>query len=363
MGQTGRKRWRAVARLTAMAMAVMVVLMLPIDWVRIGQTATLLAAGMQRPANATQLLGKRQTVLMDGSVSVPSLIPSLSDDVLSSGDDEPTVSVPIVSVSPPAEDGTGGKIVSRAIQSATQAEGIAYRNSSGTAADVAAALQASLTPHFTKTDAPQVLIVHTHTTEGYMTYDAGRYNAVDRERTTDHRRSVCAVGEALKATLATYGIVAIHDTTIHDSPYSGAYTRSAKTVETYLKQYPSIQVVLDLHRDAVMDGNTTMVKPTTSVNGRNAAQIMLIAGVLSTSSLPNPYTSQNLALATQWQQALEQQYGGLARPLSMVGSRYNQHLHAGYLLVEVGSEANTVEESVYSAALLGKTLAELLCEG
>ncbi len=363
MGQIYRRRVAMVVmRGTAVVAAGMLLLALPFDWVRLGQTATLLAAGMQRPRNAVGLLDARhaQATVADSGTFIPSTGSATESDALVSSS-QAEDSVPVLSVAPPAEDGTGGKIVARTITGGRPLQdGIAYRNSSGVSVDIAAALSATLTPRLDKTEAPQVLIVHTHTTEGYMTYDAGRYNAADRERTTDHRRSVCAVGEALKATLASYGIVAIHDTTVHDSPYSGAYTRSAATVEAALAQYPSIQLVLDLHRDALMDGETTLVKPTAAVNGRTAAQIMIIAGVLSTGTLPNPYAKDNLALAAQWQRLLETQYRGLARPLSTVGSRYNQHLHAGYLLVEVGSEANTVEEAVYSATILGKTLAELL---
>ena len=229
--------------------------------------------------------------------------------------------------------------------------------------DIAAALTTKLTPKFTDTDAPQVLIVHTHTTEAYMPYDAGYYNARDRERTTDHARNVCAVGDALVETLTANGIAAIHDTTVHDAPYSGAYNRSAKTVQSYLEKYPSIQVVLDLHRDALMEGQTGLVKPTVTIDGKKAAQMMIIAGALSTDALPNPHWQQNLALAAKWQKLLTARYDGLMRPLSTVGSRYNQHLHAGYLLVEVGSEGNTVAEAEYSGELLGKTLAELLKQG
>ena len=109
-----------------------------------------------------------------------------------------------------------------------------------------------------------------------------------------------------------------------------------------------------------MEGTNGLVKPTVTIDGKKAAQMMIIAGVVGTEALPNPHWEQNLAFAAQWQKLLTERYDGLMRPLSTVGSRYNQHLHAGYLLVEVGSEGNTVDEAVYSAQLLGTTLAELL---
>lgn len=355
------RRLAVAARVGAVLAAVAVVSALPFDWARVGRAATLLAAGLQQPHNAAQVLGERltpdDTAQSEAVMAPPSTTPP--------ADDHTTVytteaqSVP--AVTPPKADGSGGKIYEQKLDTGdTRKYGIATRNSSGKAVDIAAALATELTPTFTDTDAPQVLIIHTHTTEAYMTYDAGYYNAGDRERTTDLARNVCAVGDAMVRTLAAYGIAAIHDTTVHDSPYSGAYTRSAKTVQGYLEQYPSIQVVLDLHRDALMEGESGLVKPTVTIDGKKAAQMMIIAGVLSTDALPNPHWQQNLALAAQWQKTLTDRYDGLMRPLSTVGSRYNQHLHAGYLLVEVGSEGNTVAEAEYSGELLGKTLAELL---
>lgn len=355
------RRLAAAARVGAAICALAALSALPFDWAKMGRTATLLAAGLQQPHNAARVLGDQlspaDTVGTDDALTSHNALPNDGDHTAALPSEE--TSVPVVAA--PKEDGSGGKVYTRKLDGGdTRDYGIAIRNSSGRRVDVAAALKTKLTPTFTDTDAPQVLIVHTHTTEGYMTYDTGYYNAADRDRTADHTRSVCAVGDALVRTLAEYGIVAVHDTTVHDEPYSGAYTRSAKTVERYLNKYPSIQIVLDLHRDALMEGETGLVKPTVTVDGKKAAQMMIIAGVLSTEALPNPHAAQNLALAAQWQKALTDRYDGLMRPLSTVGSRYNQHLHAGYLLVEVGSEGNTVAEAVYSAELLGKTLAELL---
>ena len=127
-----------------------------------------------------------------------------------------------------------------------------------------------------------------------------------------------------------------------------------------MEKYPSIKVVLDIHRDAILRGDTTLVKPTVEVNGRKAAQVMIIAGVVSTEALPHPEWQQNLTLAARWQQRMDAACPGVMRPLYTVASRYNQHLSPGYLLVEVGSEGNTVAEVTYSGQLLGKTLAELL---
>jgi stage II sporulation protein P len=154
--------------------------------------------------------------------------------------------------------------------------------------------------------------------------------------------------------------VAIHDTTVHDSPvYSGAYTRSAEVAAKYLEQYPSIQIVLDLHRDSIEEGGA-VIRPTAVVEGKKAAQMMFVTGVVSTEGLPHPHWEQNLTLSARWQAALDAVSPDLMRPLNLTASRYNQHLAPGWVLVEVGAEGNTIEEAVYSAQILGRTLAQLL---
>ncbi|MBQ8683149.1 MAG: stage II sporulation protein P [Clostridia bacterium] len=357
-------------RVTAAGAVALLLLALPVNWIALGQQLGLTVAGLQQPQTAVSLLGDRLTA--EGTSSAPAMTPPSAEDIPTPGGETyPDLNVqtaaplpaPSVSmISPPGEKGNGGKVVTQTMDTGdTRKNGIATLNRSGTSVDIRAALNRTLSVKWTDTDAPQVLILHTHTTEGYMQYDAGYYNEGDRNRTEDHSRNVCAAGEAIRLVLEQAGITAIHDTTVHDSPiYSGAYTRSAATAETYLKQYPSIRVVLDIHRDAILQGDTTLVKPTAVVNGRKAAQMMLITGVVSTGALPHPEWEQNLTFSTHLQQALGKLSPDLMRPLNTVASRYNQHLSTGWVLVEVGSEGNTVEEAVYAGQLLGQTLADLL---
>ena len=369
----GIKRLRPLLRLLAAAAGTAVLLALPLNWGQVGRTLTLLAAGLRQPEGAATVLAGRltaaekrppaQTIVTPPAATEPAVSePDTGDTTAPQLPDMPAVSQTVLSVTPPGADGSGGKIYELKMPDGEDLlEGIAIQNRSGKAVDIAAALRRELPQRWQDTAEPQVLIIHTHTTEGYMLYDAGYYNAADRARTRDERRNVCAVGEAVKHTLEQAGIGVIHDTTVHDDPqYSGAYSRSAETVQKNLKKYPSIRVVLDLHRDAIMEGDTGLVKPTVKVNGRKAAQMMIIAGVVSTAALPHKNWEQNLTLAARWQQALNEAYPGLMRPLNTVASRYNQQLSTGYLLVEVGSEGNTLAEAVYSGQLLGKTLAELL---
>ena len=357
---------RVCRRLAAVTAAITILAAVyPLSRGSLGARVALIAASLRQPAAAVSWL--EQSLFPTAQTVVPPAALAPVEDPL--GDttaadtpaDAPVAETPTITmISPPGNKGDGGKIIVKKMDTGNRTHGIATLNRSGTAVNVAAALGRELTLQWASTEAPQVLILHTHTTEPYMTYDAGYYNAVDRTRTKDHTKTVCAVGEAVKMSLAAAGITAIHDTTVHDSPvYSGAYTRSAVTAQKYLEQYPTIRVVLDLHRDAVME-NGAMVKPTATVEGKKAAQMMLITGVVSTNALPHPHWQENLTFSARLQQALDGVSPDLMRPLQTVASRYNQHLSPGWVLVEVGSEGNTVEEAVYSGQILGRTLAKLL---
>ena len=202
-----------------------------------------------------------------------------------------------------------------------------------------------------KDSGPQVLIYHTHTTEAFS----------GDTRTTDKTRSVCAVGDQIAKQLQSAGINVLHDTTYHDYPaYDGSYDRSKVTVENYLKKYPGIQVTLDIHRDAMHRSDGTKLKPTVVVDGRKAAQIMIISGCDDTGSLGFPNWEYNLRLALRFQKEVSGKYSGLIRPLSFCPRRYNEDLTKGSLLIEVGTEANTLDEAEYSGTLLGKALAGVL---
>ena len=341
------------------------VVSLPVDWVKLGRDAACIAAGLRQPEGTVRLLDSH---LFDPALSQPEN--PVESPLTDTREDSTRVDLPVLApvttpnitaITPPGNKGTGGTVITRELTTGNrQKSGIATINRSGKSVNIAPFLKKDLPFRFKDTKEPQVLIIHTHTTEGYMTYDAGYYNAGDRDRTKDHRKNVCAVGEAIRLTLEAQGITAIHDTTIHDNPqYTGAYTRSATTAQGILEKYPSIQVVLDIHRDAVLE-NGAVVKPTATVNGRKAAQMMLITGVVSTDALPHPDWRDNLTLSTHLQRALDQVSPDLMRPLNTVASRYNQHLSPGWVLVEVGAEGNTVEEAVYSGQILAHTLADLL---
>lgn len=343
---------------------------LPLNWNGLARQAACLSAGIRQPYGAAAMM---EQSLFDTPVLPTDTVPSAPDDtplyglgadtgLLELPTAAPVVGLPeILSIDPPGNQKNGGKIVTRKMNTGDRSKhGIATVNRSGKKEDIPAALAAKLTQTFADTDAPQVLILHTHTTEGYMTYDGGYYNDGDRDRTRDHRKSVVAVGEAIRLTLEAAGIAAIHDTTVHDQPqYAGSYGRSADTAAAILKQHPTIKVVLDIHRDAILE-NGAVVKPTATVDGKPAAQMMLITGTVDTAALPHPHWRENLALSTHLQAALDKVSPDLMRPLNTVASRYSQYLSPGWVLVEVGGEGNTVAEAVYSGQILAQTLVKLL---
>ncbi len=213
-----------------------------------------------------------------------------------------------------------------------------------------------------KTDgSPQVLIYHTHTTEAYMDKNNGFYYEDWASRTTDNNKNVTQVGDQIAAQLKNAGIGVIHDTTVHDNPsYNGSYKRSADTMQKNLSQYPSIQVTIDIHRDALGSNESGKIKPTFLFNKRKGAQIMIIAGSDPDGTFEFPDWEYNLRFALKLQSTVETLFPGMTRPMYFTDARYNMNKTHGSLLIEVGSDANSINEAKYSGELLGKALVDVL---
>ena len=211
-------------------------------------------------------------------------------------------------------------------------------------------------------DQPQILIIHTHTTEAYAQSGTDVYTATGDARTVDDAYNMIRIGEEVAAVLEEAGWSVVHDTEWYDYPaYSGAYGRSGASVERWLEEYPSIRVVLDLHRDALTASDGTVYKTVTEVDGEKTAQIMLVVGS-DAGGLSHPNWRQNLALAAAVQSGLNEDYPTLARPITLRSSRFNQQLSPGALLVEIGSHGNTLQEALAAARLFAASLAETLGE-
>ncbi len=210
-------------------------------------------------------------------------------------------------------------------------------------------------------DEPQVLILHTHATETYQTWPDLVYDPDFTARTQNTALNMCVVGEKMAEVLNAAGINTLHDTTLHDSPsYTESYDRSYATTQAYLEKYPSIKVVLDVHRDAIEDSDGTRVKPLCTINGEDTAQVMIIAGCDNGSSISLPNWRLNLRFAAAWEEAMESRTPGLTRPVMCAYRYYNQDLTTGSLLIEIGGHANTVAEAVRAGQYAAEALAVLL---
>jgi len=222
---------------------------------------------------------------------------------------------------------------------------ISIQNDSGLTVDINSLMNGYTPPK--KKSEPQILIVHTHATESYIECD---------NRSLDSAKNMVAVGTALKESLESYGFSVVHDPTYHDYPnYNGSYANSLKTIESCLEKYPGIDIVLDLHRDGIEteDGKKLAVK--TEINDMNYAQLMFVAGT-DASGLYHPSWQENLKFAAGLQKTLCGFSESLMRPINLRYERFNQHLTKNSLIIEVGSNGNSLDEAIRSVKLLAKAM-------
>lgn len=208
---------------------------------------------------------------------------------------------------------------------------------------------------------PTVLIYHSHTTEAYSFLDTGYYISSDA-RSNNSARNMVRVGDDLAAYLEKQGFTVIHDRTIHDKDYTKSYDNSRATIEKYLEQYPSIEVTIDVHRDDITYSNKTKVKPTAKINGKKAARMMIISGCEYNRVKNFPDWEENLKFDLQVQNKVNELYPGLMRPILFSERKYNMYETHYSFLLEVGTDANTLDEACYSARLFGNALGQLLNE-
>lgn len=208
-------------------------------------------------------------------------------------------------------------------------------------------------------DSPKVLILHTHATESYTQTAQFSYTPSAAYRTLDTGYNMIRVGQALKEVLEQKGIAVIHDTTLHDYPsYNDAYIQSRKTAQQWLTLYPSISLVIDLHRDAAGDSTVKQLSTGTVVDNTRTAQLMLVVGS-NAGGRQHPNWKTNFALAAKLHAQLEKRFPGICRPISFRTERFNQDLSAGALLIEVGGAGDTLEEALAAAEFLAEGIWDL----
>ncbi len=209
-----------------------------------------------------------------------------------------------------------------------------------------------------ETEGPKILIFHTHSQEAFADSTKG-----------DTSETIVGMGKYLAEQLNAKGIETIHHTGVYDLidgklDRSKAYELSEKGVREILNQYPSIEVVIDLHRDGVRED----LHLVTEIDGKPTGRIMFFNGLSRTKSngdigyLYNPYIQDNLAFSFQMQLASETMYPGLARRIYLKGYRYSLHMMPKSLLIEAGAQTNTVEEMKNTMEVLSNILYKVLVE-
>lgn len=190
-------------------------------------------------------------------------------------------------------------------------------------------------------DGPEILIYHSHSQEGFVDSEEGNLDT-----------TIVGVGDYLTELLEKrYGYRVLHNREVFDlvdgeEDRNRAFTLSGNRVKELMEQYPSIQVILDLHRDGLNEG-THLV---TDINGKPTARFMFFNGLSYSrkngeiSYLPNPYIADNLALTLQLQLKAQEYYPGVTRKIYLKTYRYNLHLCPKAMLVECGAQTNTLEE-------------------
>lgn len=227
---------------------------------------------------------------------------------------------------------------------------IELRNTCGYDVDIDTLLTRPLDWDLTA-DEPSVLILHTHGTESYA--------GTDGYRSREETQNMIAIGSRLSDALKQAGIGVIHDKTMHDADsYNGSYAHARTAIEQYLLQYPSIRLILDIHRDSAEDAEGNQINYTVTTDKGKAAKLMLVMGT-DAGGLNHPAWQDNLSLAFKLHVQLEKKCNTICRPMYLRTSRFNQDLCPGALLVEVGAAGNTQQEAMLATDILAEGLIAL----
>ncbi len=198
----------------------------------------------------------------------------------------------------------------------------------------------------------EILIVHTHGTESY--------NPTDRSEDTES--NIVRVGTEMAKVFEKRGIRVTHSKTMHDIPrFNSSYGKSLITIEQEMKKNPNIKIVLDVHRDAMIADNGDSYKTVCEYNGEKVAQIMFVVGT-DANGLTHPNWKENLKYAMRFQEAINKKCPNLAKPIDLRKERFNQHTSFGTLIIEVGTNGNTLEEAVKGGVLAAEAISDVMSE-
>jgi stage II sporulation protein P len=321
----------------------------------------LIGMGLPAAAGESNFMQHTKDLLLGFDVQNPISMLQSQFGVVSAAPEEVEAEEPPQQEQTPPENSSPIKAitVNQSPGGLTEAEGVLVKNNTTYGFDPAALLNEPLNFDL-KEDGPQILIVQSHSSESYTPSDRNYYLPTDPDRTEDINFNVVRVGKELADTLTAAGFEVIHDETIHDYPsYNSSYKNSLATVESYLQQYPSIKIVLDVHRDAMVQADGTKLKVVTEEDGQQAAQVMIVTGS-DQGGLSHPNWRENLKFAMKLQRRINLHYPTLTRPINFTKERYNTHTTSASIILEMGSNGNTLEEALTCAKMVGTAMADML---
>lgn len=298
------------------------------------------------------LLGESALLSQWAAGAPPQAIPAAEDD----GENEPELeAVTPEQIQPKTITGSGAGYVN--------GQGVSLYNRTEKTVDLDAIAQGGSSLRLgSPAEGPQILIMHTHATEAFAQNADDPYQESGTARTTDPSHSIIRVGDEITRIFTEMGLNVLHDTTLYDYPsYNEAYTRSRAGIEAILAEHPTIQVVLDIHRDALVGADGTIYKPVIQVDGVSTAQVMMLVGS-DDAGAEFPDWPEHLALVMSVQQQMNSLWPQLARPITLRTARFNQQLTKGSFLVEVGSHGNTLEEALAGARLFARAAGKVFLE-
>lgn len=210
------------------------------------------------------------------------------------------------------------------------------------------------------TNGPKVLVIHTHATESYAREGSDFYDITASDRSTDPSENVIAAGNAFCDILNRHGIETVHDTALHDYPsFNGSYAHALSAIEDYLKRYPSIQMVFDIHRDSIVYDDNTKARVVTKIDGKPAAQLMFVVGT-DQKGLYHPDWRENIKCAIHLQDTIARRYPTLMRRINLRQERFNGHTTHASMIIETGSSGNSLSEAVYGLSLAAECIGDYL---
>ena len=206
------------------------------------------------------------------------------------------------------------------------------------------------------TDEPTVLIIHSHGTEAYLPGDGYTYTEEGGEyRTLDEACNMLALGEELARLLNEAGIITVQDRSYYDYPdYLTSYDNARIGLQEQLNRYPTVKLVIDLHRDSAQRSDGSQWATEAIINGEKSAQVMLVMGTDSYYTHPN--WEKNLSVALKLQAIMEKTHGGSTRPLDLRKQRFNQDLSVGSIIAEIGAAGNTYREAQNAVSVLAEAI-------